>query len=257
MIYAMDTLGKPEVAELIVHEWLLGIPLVSALGLYEGITGRMPYQCINATSLIEECLRNNRFTQIRIKSLLDRTIGALLLLLCLPIMLVCALLIKRESSGPVFFTQQRIGKFGKPFTMYKLRTMRPASHDQPAEAEGWHHAQEARITESGRFLRRFHLDELPQLFNVVKGDMSLVGPRPEMEIFIRMCEKEIPFYRLRLDVKPGITGWAQVAFRHTSRLESYREKFEYDLYYLSHLSLGFDLDILVRTVSVLYSNPSR
>lgn len=191
------------------------------------------------------------------EKLIDRVLGFLLLCLSLPVVAVCGYLIKRESPGPILFTQQRIGQQGQPFTIYKLRTMRPVDQHDHATAEGWHHTQEARITSVGRFLRRTHLDELPQLINVVKGDMSLVGPRPEMEIFIKACEETIPFYRLRLDVKPGMTGWAQVAFRHTSTLEGYRDKFEYDLYYLSHLSLRFDLEILARTAFVLFLKTGR
>ncbi len=257
MIYALDSFENPEINELIVHERLRGIPLISAVGLYEAITGRIPHGYVNAAWLIEECLRSNRFTQVNMKNLMDRALGVFLLLLSVPVLAICAYLVKRESPGPAFFTQQRIGKFGKPFTIYKFRTMRPAEEAGSAVAEGWHQQQEARITNLGRLLRRTHLDELPQLFNVVLGDMSLVGPRPEMEIFIRACEHEIPFYRLRLDVKPGLTGWAQVAFRHTSNLDAYREKFEYELYYLSHLSLQFDLEILARTLFVVFFKPSR
>lgn len=257
MVYALDTFANAEINELIVHERLQGVPLISAVGLYEAITGRVPHRHINTTWLIEECLRSNRFAQVNIKNLMDRVLGLLLLLLSLPILLVCGYLIKRESPGPALFTQQRIGQLGKPFTIYKLRTMRQAEGAESVEAEGWHDQQESRITPLGRLLRRTHIDELPQLFNVVKGDMSLVGPRPEMEIFIQACENKIPFYRLRLDVKPGITGWAQVAYRHTSTLEAYQQKFEYELHYLSHLSLRFDLEILARTFFVLFLKPSR
>lgn len=257
LIYALDTLGDSEINELIVREKLKGAHLISAVGLYESIAGRIPYAHIDSAWLIEECLRGNKFTQNKLKNLVDKVLGAVLLVLSFPLIFLCAIVMKLASAGPVFFAQERIGRFGKPFTIYKLRTMQESGEAQPDSTEGWHDRQESRITRLGALLRRCHLDEFPQFFNVLKGDMSLVGPRPEMEMFIRACEDEIPFYRLRLDVKPGITGWAQVAFRHTSSLDAYKEKFEYELYYLSHLSLRFDLEILARTIFILLFKPSR
>ncbi len=259
MIYAMDVHDNLQVDEMLVRERLQGMHLVSAIGLYQSISGRVPYRLIDAAWLIEECLRGNRFGQAHLKNLVDKVLAGVLALVTLPILVISALLIKLESEGPVLFTQRRIGQHGRPFTIYKLRTMRESNEEAPNSggAEHWHAQQEQRITRIGNFMRRIHIDELPQLFNVLKGDMSLVGPRPEMEVFIRTCEKAIPFYRLRLDVKPGITGWAQVAFRHTSSLESYQQKFEYELYYLSHRSLQLDLEILARTVFTVLFKRSR
>ncbi len=257
-IYALEHRGDPILDELLVRESMQGIFLISALALYQGITGRVPHHLIDTHWLIEECVRARRFTQAHMKRLLDLSAALLLGLISLPVLAVAAMLIKRDSQGPILFKQPRTGKFGRPFTMYKLRTMHEEPNDPcTASPEHWHHRQEARITRIGHMLRRTHIDEIPQLFNVIKGDMSLVGPRPEMEIFIATCEKEIPLYRLRLYAQPGLTGWAQVAFRHTSSLSAYKEKFEYELYYLSHMSLQLDLEILARTVFTILFRPSR
>lgn len=258
MIYALDSRANHKVNELLVRERLSGVHLISAVGLYQAITGRVPHQLIDAGWLIEECLRSNRFAQAHLKKLLDKAVALFLGVLSLPVLLVAMILIRRESPGPAIFRQERIGKHGQPFTMYKLRTMREAGTECGIrDPEKWHDRQEARITAIGQCLRRTHIDEIPQLWNVLKGDMSLVGPRPEMEMFINASEGEIPFYRLRLDVKPGLTGWAQVAFRHTSDLAAYQEKFEYDLYYLSHRSLQLDLEIIARTVFTMLFKRSR
>ena len=258
MIYAMDVHDNLQIDEMLVHERLRGVHLVSAVGLYQSISGRVPYRLIDAAWLIEECLRGAGFGHAHMKNLIDKLAATLLTVISLPLLIVTGALIKLESPGPVLFRQQRIGQNGRAFTIYKLRTMRESNATPDKEhAEHWHAQQEQRITRIGNFLRRTHIDELPQLINVLKGDMSLVGPRPEMEVFIRTCEQEIPFYRLRLDVKPGLTGWAQVAFRHTSSLQSYQQKFEYELYYLNNRSLPLDLEILARTVFIVLFKHSR
>ena len=143
---------------------------------------------------------------------------------------------------------------GKPFKIYKFRTMHGAAVRDKGKKSGWGDLlveNEDKITRLGRFLRKTHLDELPQLLNVVMGDMSIVGPRPEMELYVARCEKRVPLYRLRLAVKPGITGWAQVFYFHTSTLTGYRRKLEYELYYLKNMSLRLDLEILIRTFFLL------
>ena len=145
--------------------------------------------------------------------------------------------------------------FSKPFNIYKLRTMTIGKKKQLEGLEGLPEKDEERVTRIGRTLRKYHLDELPQFLNVIKGNMSIVGPRPEMEVYIEQWEGEIPSYRLRLAVKPGITGWAQVWFGHTSTLKGYKNKFQYDLYYLSNLSLKLDLEIMVRTVFRILGYP--
>jgi hypothetical protein len=183
------------------------------------------------------------------KRLLDVSIALLMLCVGLPIMAVVALAILLESGLPVIYVQERVGLHGKPFRLYKFRSMR-----QNAEGDGqpvWATKADQRVTRLGRFLRQTRLDELPQLFNVLLGDMSLVGPRPERPAFVSALEQEIPFYALRHQVKPGITGWAQICFPYGASSEDARQKLQYDLYYLKNYSLFLDLSILCLTLQVV------
>ena len=160
-----------------------------------------------------------------------------------------------DSPGPVLYRQVRMGRHGRPFVIYKFRSMRPDAerHGGPV----WAQADDARVTRVGRFLRRARLDELPQLWNVLRGEMTLVGPRPERPEFAPMLEKAHPGYGLRLLVKPGLTGWAQVCHRYTGTVAETRMKLEYDLYYICHAGHGFDLRVLLRTVGVVLGMKGR
>ena len=171
-----------------------------------------------------------------------------LLMLTLPVTIIAAIAILIEGGGPVLFRQVRVGLNGSTFHVLKFRTMRTN-----AEANGpvWATLDDPRVTRVGAFLRKTRIDELPQLFNVMRGDMALVGPRPERPHFVELLASEIPFYRDRALIKPGITGWAQVKFRYGSSVDDARRKLEYDLYYLHHRSLLLDLLILALTVRVV------
>ena len=170
------------------------------------------------------------------------------LLLCLPFIPFIMLAVRLSSPGPIFFRQTRVGRHGRPFSLIKFRTMR-----DDAEADGaiWATANDSRVTPLGRFLRKSRLDEIPQLWNVLKGEMSFVGPRPERPEFVGWLAKEIPFYELRHMVRPGITGWAQVRYHYGASLEEAKRKLEYDLYYVKHLSLGLDLLIMFETIKII------
>lgn len=179
----------------------------------------------------------------------DVIFAAAMLVVALPVMAVVALAILAESGRPVLYRQTRTGLGGKPFQMLKFRSMRC-----DAEADGhprWAAKDDPRITRVGRFIRRTHLDESPQLFNVLCGDMSPVGPRPERPHFVDQLSREIPGYSVRHTVKPGITGWAQVRFRYGASVEEATRKLDFDLYYVRHRSLWLDLRILVETVRVV------
>jgi lipopolysaccharide/colanic/teichoic acid biosynthesis glycosyltransferase len=170
------------------------------------------------------------------------------LVLALPILAVAAIAVTLDSPGPVLYSQLRTGVFGRPFRIHKLRSMRA---DAEARGAAWAAENDPRVTRVGRWLRTTRIDEIPQLWNVLVGEMSLVGPRPERPMFIERLEREIPFFRQRLCVKPGLTGHAQVRCRYGASTEDALEKLEYDLYYIKSFSIWFDLSILIDTVKVV------
>ena len=189
-----------------------------------------------------------------VKTLLDVTFGTFLLVLFLPLMLVLALLIKLQDGGPVFFTQTRVGRFEQPFLLFKFRTMNICHED---DNNPYTSKDDRRVTPIGRLLRLMRLDELPQLWNVIKGEMSIIGPRAEWEKLVERYKKEIPFYRLRYMVKPGITGWAQVNYGYGAGADDSMEKLQYDLYYIKHYSPGMDASIVLKTLYIMLSASGR
>ncbi len=182
------------------------------------------------------------------KRVLNLIIGGTALVISLPLWLVIALLIKIDSEGPIFFKQQRVGWRGRLFCLYKFRTMQTDAEKDGAQ---WAIHNDPRITRVGRWLRITRLDELPQLWNVIKGEMALVGPRPERPEFVASLVEHIPFYEQRHLVPPGLTGWAQIRYRYGASIEDAMHKLEYDLYYVRNLSLTFDMEILLRTIPLL------
>ncbi len=183
----------------------------------------------------------------------DVALSALGLAVSLPFWPFVAAAVKLGSKGPVFYVQDRVGKDGRPFSLIKFRSMvENAENGDPV----WAKIDDERITGVGRGLRRIHMDEWPQLWNVLRGDMSLVGPRPERPGFVEELAGKIPFYRLRHAVKPGLTGWAQVNYKYAASLESSRVKLEYDLYYIARWSPVMDLGIFVRTIGKVFEKES-
>jgi exopolysaccharide biosynthesis polyprenyl glycosylphosphotransferase len=179
----------------------------------------------------------------------DIVAASALIVLTLPVMLVTALLITLESGLPVFYRQERVGQGGRVFKVTKFRSMRT-----DAERDGkprWAASNDDRVTRVGRVIRRYRIDELPQLFNVLKGEMSLVGPRPERPYFVDQLTREIPFYAARHSIKPGLTGWAQVRYHYGATLDDAAEKLQFDLYYVKNHTLFLDLVILFETVVVV------
>ena len=169
-------------------------------------------------------------------------------MLTAPVMVMAGTMIALESRGPVIYRQERVGRGGRPFTVLKFRSMA-----QDAEKDGarWAAVNDSRITRVGRLLRRTRIDELPQLLNVIRGEMSFVGPRPERPEFVAMLTEQIPFYAVRHSVKPGLTGWAQVRYSYGATIEQSVKKLEYDLYYVKNHTLFLDLVILLETVRVV------
>jgi len=192
--------------------------------------------------------------QRQIKRTADVAVAVALLLLSLPLLLVAAPLIWLEDRGPVFYVQERSGWMGDIFRLYKLRTMRQTDPSEPAR---WTTRQDDRITRVGWFLRRVRVDELPQLLNVLRGDMSLIGPRPERPELEHQLEARIPHYRKRHWMPPGLSGWAQVSAAYAASVEEAEIKLSYDLYYLRHWNLGLDLLILLKTVKTVLKASGR
>lgn len=182
------------------------------------------------------------------RRLVDVGVALFLLLLTLPLWLVIAVAIKLDSRGPVFFRQRRTGLHDREFTILKFRSMYT---DAEKDGPRWASLNDSRVTRVGRLLRRTRLDELPQLLNVLRGDMALVGPRPEREVFVRMLEQHIPGYRFRHCIRPGITGLAQVSYTYGASVEDAKVKYRYDLYYIQRRSWWLDLQILWRTVRIV------
>ena len=181
------------------------------------------------------------------KRIIDVVVSIIALVVTSPIMLIIALCILIEDGRPIIFIQQRVGKDGKPFTVYKFRTMK---NSQTSQAKYATHEQD-RILKVGRIIRPYRLDELPQFFNVLKGDMSVVGPRPEQIDFAREYSQKIPFYDFRHIVKPGITGWAQIKYKYSSSVEEAKEKLSYDLYYVKNRTIFLDLKIMLHTLEAI------
>ncbi|MDA8123152.1 MAG: TIGR03013 family PEP-CTERM/XrtA system glycosyltransferase [Deltaproteobacteria bacterium] len=226
-----------------------GCEVVEWPSFFEKLSGRIAIDNLSPSYFIfHEGFSKSRFLLFfrRVVSLLASVV---LLILLSPILLVAALLIKIDSPGPVFYRQERVGRRGKIFRILKFRSMR-----QDAEGESgprWAAENDPRITRMGRILRKSRLDEVPQIFNVLRGDLNLVGPRPERPAFVVQLEKAIPYYSLRHTVRPGLTGWAQVEFTYCGTIEESKEKLQYDLFYIKNMSLKLDLLILFRTVKIV------
>jgi len=171
------------------------------------------------------------------------------LVVSLPLMVLVALIVRLDSKGPIIYRQIRTGRMGKCFEVLKFRSMRIDA--EQINGAQWATENDPRITRVGGFLRKYRLDELPQFFNVIRGEMSFVGPRPERPCFVEELRKTIPYYDERHSVRPGITGWAQVQYRYGSTVEDAIRKLEYDLFYLKHLSLPFDLAIIFQTIRIV------
>ncbi len=213
---------------------------------YQLVSGLNKTNQIFGMPLIEISPEPMPLWEMGVKRMLDIVVSLIVLILGLPFIAILALIIKLDSSGPIIYKQTRVGKNGKPFTMYKLRTMYEDAESKTGPM--WAQENDPRITRVGYWLRKLRLDEIPQLVNVLKGSMSLVGPRPERPHFVDQFKHQIPLYTRRLRVRPGITGWAQVKWKYDSSLDDVKEKTKYDLFYVENISLTMDLKILIITI---------
>ena len=231
------------------------IPLkISFLDLseaYEIILQKVPIDFLNQAWFLKNISKLNREIYDKLKRMSDIVLSGLILALTSPFWVLTALLIKLEDRGPVFYRQERVGKDGKVFKIWKFRSMKPDAEKQGAQ---WAKDKDIRRTKTGTFIRRFHIDEFPQMLNVLKGDISLTGPRPERPEFVKNLERQIPHYHLRHLIKPGFTGWAQTRWiKYARSQEDSHEKFQYDLYYIKNRSLALDLSILLKTFQLFFT----
>ena len=229
----------------------LGVRVVNAHHFNEHAFGKVPVHHLSSEWFMGVLHLYQRPYSRIVKRTFDLAVASVALLFFAPILLVVSLLVRASSPGPIFFRQLRLGEGGKVFEINKFRTMVDGA-EQPGVAV-WATVDDARVTRLGRVLRRTRLDELPQLWNVLRGDMSIVGPRPERPEFLELLQETVPFWTRRHLVKPGITGWAQVRHGYTADAMGTADKLAFDLYYLKHRSLLFDLAIMWRTVGTVLS----
>ena len=249
-----DRRGTMPIADLLRSK-VRGRIIEDGISFYEAITGKILVEKVNPAWLIfSEGFDCGRMTYL-IKRVLDLSLAMFGLVFSLPVSLITALLIKLESPGPVFYRQERVGERGEVFSIIKFRSMR-----QDAEKDGavWASQNDNRVTRVGGFIRKVRIDEIPQMWNVIRGQMSFVGPRPERPVFVEQLAQKLPYYALRHSAKPGITGWAQVCYPYGASEEDALRKLEYDLYYIKHQSIFIDLLVIFRTVkTVLFRKGSR
>lgn len=244
-----DARGKLPMEDLLHMKLERGVTFDHLPSVYERFTGKIAVENLRPSWLIfSEGFRKTRVL-LATKRALDIVCAAVGLVLLSPVLLIVAALVRLTSAGPALYHQQRVGQNGRVFTVHKFRSMR-----QDAEAGTgavWAQAKDSRVTPIGGFLRRTRLDEVPQLWNVLVGDMSMVGPRPERPEFVSELTEKIPFYGLRHSVRPGVTGWAQVRYTYGASVEDALEKLQYDLFYIKHMTVPFDLFVLLSTIKIV------
>ncbi|MDR1776573.1 MAG: sugar transferase [Desulfovibrio sp.] len=239
-----------DIAHDLLEAKLRGRMVVDIRTFYEHVVQRLPLSQINDEWLLqtEGFSLNTRGSLRRLKRALDVMISLALLVPAAPVMLLTAIIVRLESPGPIIYRQDRVGLHEKEFTVYKFRSMRA---DAEKNGAVWAGANDSRVTRFGRFIRKVRIDELPQIWNILKGDMSFIGPRPERMAFVQGLRQSIPYYSLRHTVKPGLTGWAQVCYPYGASEEDARRKLEYDLYYIKNMSILLDVHIIFKTIGVV------
>jgi sugar transferase (PEP-CTERM system associated) len=243
-----DARGRLDMVKLLEIK-LSGVTFDHLATVYEEYTGKIAVENLRPSWMIfSEGFRKSRM-QIVTKRLLDIVVASVGLLLAAPIALLVMALVKLTSPGPVFYRQERVGQHGRTFMVVKFRSMRVDAEEGTGPV--WAQKNDTRVTPIGRFLRRTRLDEIPQLWNALRGDMSMVGPRPERPGFVADLTKQIPFYGQRHVVKPGVTGWAQVRYTYGASVEDALQKLQYDLYYIKNMSVALDIFVMLQTVKTV------
>ena len=249
-------LRDPKITEKLLQYKLEGLQYYNYLEFYETYENKLPISHLSPKWFLENTgfeIYHNNFN-LKAKRLLDLLFALLIGIFAAPVIVLDAIIVKLESKGPIFFIQERIGEGNKKFNIVKFRSM---TTDAEKDGPQWASKNDNRVTKFGKIMRATRIDELPQLWNVLRGEMSFVGPRPEREYFIQQLEKEIPYYNLRHTVKPGLTGWAQVMYPYGASVEDAYRKLQYDLYYIKHHSIPFDVKVLLKTVTIVIFGKGR
>ena len=249
-------LGDPKLTGKLLQYKLEGLQYYNYLEFYETYENKLPISHLSPKWFLENTgfeIYHNNFN-LKAKRLLDLIFAMLIGIFAAPVIILAAIIVKLESKGPIFFIQERIGEGNKKFNIVKFRSM---TTDAEKDGPQWASKNDNRVTKFGKIMRATRIDELPQLWNVLRGEMSFVGPRPEREFFIQQLEKEIPYYNLRHTVKPGLTGWAQVMYPYGASVEDAYRKLQYDLYYIKHHSIPFDVKVLLKTVTIVIFGKGR
>lgn len=256
-VYVVDEQAlSTEELQYLIQIKMSGVEILTIAQFYERILRKIPVELVDLKDLIFETgfeLTSKMFLQ-RVKRVSDILLATVIFLLTWPLILIFGLLHKIESRGPIFYSQTRTGRHGVEFTIFKLRSMRI---DAESKGAVWAQENDPRVTKIGKLIRLTRIDELPQLWNVFKGDMSFIGPRPERPEFNTSLAQQIPFYDLRHSIRPGLTGWAQVKYPYGASVDDAKEKLQYDLYYIKNYSLLLDFEILVKTVQVVLFGKGR
>ena len=250
IIVALDDRRGQLPFEALLTTKLQGVRVEDGTSFYERVGGKIALEQLRPSWLIfGQGFRKSWLIQLlkRAEDLLLSIVG---MVLFSPFFLVLAVLVKLTSPGPVFYRQERVGEGEKVFTLYKFRSMWDGA--EKASGPVWAQDQDSRVTPIGRFMRRLRLDEIPQMVNVLKGEMSFIGPRPERPVFVQELKEKIPYYNLRFSAKPGITGWAQVRYHYGGTVEGALEKLQYELYYIKNMSLFLDFIVLLETFKVVF-----
>ena len=218
---------------------------------YEDMLGKIPVDFIDNAWFLHNIRSASRALYEEIGKLANSVLALIALVILSPLLFLIAFFIKLDDLGPVFYTQARVGENGKNFRLYKFRSMMPGADRNGAE---WTEKNDPRITRTGKIIRRLHVDEIPQLWNIFRGEMALVGPRPELPSFVAKLEKEIPYYGLRHIIAPGFTGWAQIRFKNARGVAESKEKFDYDLFYIKNRNIFMDLGIIFKTITIIFTH---
>ncbi|MBP9772389.1 MAG: sugar transferase [Candidatus Pacebacteria bacterium] len=247
----MIVVAVPATNELVIGSSAIGKEIIRVSEAYEEIFSKTPLNLMNNETALEIIEKSKSKTSFIVLRFIEIVLASIVLLVTLPFMIIAILAIIIENGFPIFYNQERVGKNGKIFKIHKLRTMR-----KDAEKSGatWALQNDPRVTKVGYVLRKLHIDEIPQMINIIKGDIALVGPRPERPEFVSELEQTIPYYFLRHIVRPGFTGWAQIKYRYARSVLDSKEKFEYDLFYLKRKNFLLDVGIVVKTIQIIFTH---